>query len=71
MVNTFGTGKLKDEKLADVIVKEFDLRPSAIIEKLELDKPIYSKTTCYGHFGKEFLPWERTDKVEDLKKYVK
>ena len=71
MVNTFGTGKLKDEKLADVIVKEFDLRPSAIIEKLELEKPIYSKTTCYGHFGKEFLPWERTDKVEDLKKYVK
>lgn len=71
MVNTFGTGKLKDEQLADVIVKEFDLRPSAIIEKLELDKPIYSKTTCYGHFGKEFLPWEKTDKIEDLRKYVK
>lgn len=71
MVNTFGTGKLKDKRLADVIVKEFDLRPSAIIEKLELEKPIYSRTTCYGHFGKEFLPWEKTDKVDDLKKYVK
>ena len=70
MVNTFGTGKLKDHEIADIVVKEFDLRPSAIIEKLGLDKPIYSQTASYGHFGKSQFPWERTDKVEDLKKYL-
>lgn len=70
MVNTFGTGKLSDDKLAEIIVKEFDLRPSAIIEKLELSKPIYKKTATYGHFGKEGFTWEKTDKAKDLKKYL-
>ena len=70
MVNTFGTGKLTDEQLADIIVKEFDLRPSAIIEKLKLRAPIYKKTASYGHFGREEFSWEQLDKVEDLKKYL-
>ena len=70
MINTFGTGKLSDEQIADIVVKEFDLRPSAIIEKLQLRKPVYSKTSAYGHFGKQELSWEQTDKVEDLKKYL-
>jgi len=70
LVNTFGTGKLSDEKLADIIVKEFDLRPAAIIEKLELRKPVYYKTASYGHFGKEGFAWEKTDKAQDLKKYL-
>ena len=70
MVNTFGTGKIVDQELADVIVKEFDLRPLAIIEKFNLRSPIYKETASYGHFGKEIYPWEKTDKVEDLKKYL-
>ena len=70
MVNTFGTGKLSDEKLAEIIVKEFDLRPSAIIEKLELRKPIYQSTASYGHFGKNEYSWEQTDRANDLKKYL-
>ena len=70
MVNTFGTGKLKDDQIADIVVKEFDLRPSAIISKLDLRKPVYSKTSSYGHFGKEELSWEQTDKALDLKKYL-
>ncbi len=70
MVNTFGTGRLKDEDLADVIVKEFDLRPAAIIEKFGLRKPVFEKTASYGHFGKEEFPWEQTDAAERLKKYV-
>ena len=70
MVNTFGTGKLSDEVIADIVVKEFDLRPSAIISKLDLRKPVYSNTSSYGHFGKEYLSWEQTDKAESLKKYL-
>lgn len=70
VVNTFGTGKLPDEELADIIVKEFDLRPSAIIEKLELRKPVYRKTASYGHFGRDIFAWEKTDRVNDLKKYL-
>jgi S-adenosylmethionine synthetase len=70
-VDTFGTGKLSDSELADIIVKEFDLRPYAIISTLNLRNPIYSKTAAYGHFGKEYLPWEQTDRVYDLKKYLK
>lgn len=71
MVNTFGTGKLSDGELADVVVKEFDLRPSAIIEKLDLRKPIYKATASYGHFGREGFSWEKTDKANDLKKYLR
>ena len=70
LVNTFGTGKLADDKLADIVQKEFDLRPSAIIEKLDLRKPVYSATASYGHFGKEGFSWEKTDKANDLKKYL-
>lgn len=70
LVNTFGTGKLSDQELAEIIVKEFDLRPSAIIEKLELTQPIYKNTASYGHFGDPSFSWEKTDKVNDLKKYI-
>lgn len=70
VVNTFNTGKLSDDVLADIVVKEFDLRPSAIIEKLDLRKPVYKKTASYGHFGRDIFAWEKTDKVEDLKKYL-
>lgn len=70
-INTFGTGKLKDEEIADIVVKEFDLRPMAIIEKLKLNTPMYKNTASYGHFGKPEFSWEQTDKAKDLKKYVK
>ena len=70
LVNTFGTGKIDDQQLAEIVVKEFDLRPSAIIETLDLRKPIYSATASYGHFGKGGLSWENTDRVDDLKKYL-
>ena len=69
-VNTFGTGKLSDDAIADIIVKEFDLRPAAIIEKLKLRAPVYSKTASYGHFGKNEFAWEQIDRAQDLKKYL-
>lgn len=69
-VTTYGTGKLSDEKISEIIQKEFDLRPYSIIEKLGLKNPIYSQTSSYGHFGKANLPWEKLDKVNDLKKYL-
>ncbi len=69
-VDTFGTGKLPDGEIADIIVKEFDLRPYAIIKKLGLRQPIYSRTAAYGHFGKPYLPWEQCDRADDLKKYL-
>ncbi len=68
-VDTFGTGKLSDGEIADIIVKEFDLRPYSIIKCLGLRAPIYSQTAAYGHFGKA-LPWERVDRANDLKKYL-
>lgn len=71
LVNTFGTGKLADEVIADIVVKEFDLRPAAIIEKLGLMAPVYSSTASYGHFGKEKYAWEQLDKVEALANYLK
>lgn len=70
MVNTFGTGKVSDEKLSEIVKKEFDLRPQAIIEKLKLTEPIFYNTASYGHFGKSEYPWEKTDKAEKLKKYL-
>lgn len=70
-VDTFGTGKLPDGEIADILVKEFDMRPLAIINKLDLRRPIYSQTAAYGHFGKPYLPWEQCDKAEDLKKYLR
>ena len=73
MVDTFGTGKISDESLVDMIRKEFDLRPAGIIQMLDLRRPIYKQTAAYGHFGRNDLnlPWERLDKVEELKKYLK
>ncbi len=69
-INTYGTGKLSDERIADIVTEVFDLRPYSIIENLGLRAPIYSKTSSYGHLGKEDLPWERLDKVEELKSYL-
>ena len=71
-VETFGTGKLSDEKLVEIIRKHFDLRPAGIIEMLDLRKPIYKKTAAYGHFGREDqgFTWEKTDKAEILKQYL-
>lgn len=70
-VNTYGTGVIKDTKIAEIIQKEFDLRPAAIIEYLQLRRPIYKQTAAYGHFGREDLnlPWEEVNKVEVLQKY--
>lgn len=72
MVDTFGTGKIADDKIADAVTKEFDLRPSAIIKTLDLRKPQYKQTAAYGHMGREDLnvAWEKTDKAEALKKYL-
>jgi len=69
MVETFGTGKLPEETIEKLVREHFDLRPRAIIEKLDLLKPIYEKTAAYGHFGRDDLdlPWEKTDKAGDLK----
>ncbi len=69
-IDTFGTGKLPDGEIADIVVKEFDLRPYSIIETLKLRNPVYSQTAAYGHFGKDGLSWERLTKTEDLKKYL-
>ena len=71
MVDTFGTGVLSDEKLVEIVRKEFDLRPAGIIKMLDLRRPIYRGTAAYGHFGRTDLdlPWEKTDKVDALKVY--
>ncbi len=69
-IDTYGTGKLPDGEIADIVIKEFDLRPYSIINNLKLRAPIYANTSAYGHFGKSGLPWEKTDKVENLKKYL-
>lgn len=72
MVDTFGTGKLDDENIADIVNKVFDLRPSAIIDRLDLRKPIYKNVAAYGHMGREDLgvSWEKTDMVDEIKKYM-
>ena len=72
MVDTFGTGKISNEKLVDMIRENFDLRPAGIIKMLDLRRPIYKQTAAYGHFGRTDLdlPWEKTDKAELLKKYL-
>lgn len=72
MVHTFGTGKLSDEKLVDLVRENFDLRPAGIIKMLDLRRPIYRPTAAYGHFGRNDLdlPWEALDRVEMLKKYL-
>ena len=71
-VDTFGTGKLSDEKLTEIVRQHFDLRPAGIIKMLDLRRPIYKQTAAYGHFGRADLdlPWEKLDRVEELKKYL-
>ena len=69
-VDTKGTGVIGDDKIVEIINKEFDLRPYSIIKTLDLRKPIYRKTAAYGHFGRNEFPWEKLDKVDDLKKYL-
>lgn len=70
LVNTFGTGKIPNEKITDLVRTHFDLRPAAIIRDLDLQRPIYAQTAAYGHFGRTDidLPWERTDKADELRK---
>ena len=72
MIDSYGTGKLSDNKLTDIVRENFDLRPAGIIKMLDLRRPIYKQTSAYGHFGRNDLdlPWEKLDKVEDLKKYL-
>ena len=72
MIDTFGTGKISDEKLVEIVRENFDLRPAGIIKMLDLRRPIYKQTAAYGHFGRTDvdLPWEKTDKVEILKSYL-
>ncbi len=73
MVDTFGTGKLSDNELVSIVRKHFDLRPAGIIQMLNLRRPIYKQTASYGHFGRTDidLPWEKLDRVDDLKTYLK
>ena len=72
MVDTFGTGKLSDTKLVEIIRENFDLRPAGIIKMLDLRRPIYKQTAAYGHFGRLDLdlPWEKLDRADALKKYL-
>ena len=72
MADTFGTGKVSNEKLVEIIRENFDLRPAGIIKMLDLRRPIYKQTAAYGHFGRQDvdLPWEKLDRAEDLKKYL-
>jgi S-adenosylmethionine synthetase len=73
LVNSFGTAKCSDDELMAAVLKVFDMRPKAIIDQLQLLNPIYRKTACFGHFGREDVdfPWERIDKIDALKKAVK
>lgn len=72
MIDTFGTGVKSDEEISDIVSKVFDLRPSAIIDRLDLRKPIYKNVAAYGHMGREDLnlSWEKTDMVDEIKKYM-
>jgi S-adenosylmethionine synthetase len=72
LADSFGTGKLPDTRLAEIVAENFDLRPAAIIRELDLRRPIYRQTAAYGHFGRSDLdlPWERTDRAEALLKYL-
>lgn len=72
VVDTFGTGRISDDKIVEIVEKIFDLRPGAIIKDLELRRPIYRQTAAYGHFGRTDIdaPWEKLNKVEEIKKYL-
>ena len=69
-IDTFGTGKISEEKIAEIVSQNFDLHPSGIIAMLDLKRPIYKQTAAYGHFGRDDieLPWEKCDKVNALRK---
>jgi S-adenosylmethionine synthetase len=69
MINTFGTGAIEPDRIAKIVREEFDLRPAAIIETLDLLRPIYAQTAAYGHFGRELpnFTWEKADRIESLK----
>lgn len=69
-VDSFGTGKLPDDRLAEIVAKEFDFRPYAIISTLGLRAPVYAQSAAYGHFGRDVFAWEKTDRAADLKKYL-
>jgi S-adenosylmethionine synthetase len=73
MVGSYGTGVVSNTELGSIVLKEFDFRPAAIIERLDLLRPIYRKSTNYGHFGRELpeFKWEKTDSVDALKRAVK
>jgi len=72
-IDTFGTGRIPEDKLIDIITENFDLRPAGIIQMLDLRRPIYKQTAAYGHFGRNDLdlPWEKLDKIDVLKNYLK
>ncbi|WP_461255711.1 methionine adenosyltransferase domain-containing protein, partial [Treponema sp. R80B11-R83G3] len=70
MVDTFGTAKTDETSIGKAVEKVFDLSPAGIIKSLDLRRPIYLKTASYGHFGRAEFPWEKTDKVEELKKAI-
>ena len=72
MIDTYGTGKLSDEKIASIVREQFDLRPKGIVQMLDLLKPRYKKSASYGHFGREneLFTWEKTDKADILKAYL-
>ena len=72
LVDSFGTGKLPDDRLAEIVEKHFDLRPAAIIRNLDLRRPIYRQVAAYGHFGRTDIdvPWEKLDKVDELRKEI-
>ncbi len=71
-IDTFGTGVLSDARIAEIVDREFDLRPAAIIQYLDLRRPIYRQTAAYGHFGRDdlALPWEALNRVDDLMRYL-
>jgi S-adenosylmethionine synthetase len=71
MVDTFGTGSVDEEAITRAVTEVFDLSPSGIIKTLDLCRPIYQKTASYGHFGRDIFPWEKTDKIDALKKALK
>ena len=70
-INTFNTNKIEEEKILEIINKVFNFEPSNIIKELDLKRPIYHLTTCFGHFGKDNLPWEKLDKVDIIKSLLK
>jgi S-adenosylmethionine synthetase len=72
LIDTFGTGKIDDEKLSEIVIKIFDLRPGMIIKHLGLRAPLYQQVAAYGHFGRQDLklPWEKTDRIKELLKYA-